>query len=176
VREYAFLAREEQGMKRTALVTAALLLLTGLAGQAGTDGLAASPPRALVKTAVNKKLGKTILVDGAGRTLYMFTTDIDGKDTVCTPSGPYGSICPRVWPALTSAGAPRAGGGVEASLLSIYRRSDGKRQVRYNGHPLYYFHGGSGFGTGDTKPGDAKGQGYVNEWFVLSPKGTPIRK
>jgi predicted lipoprotein with Yx(FWY)xxD motif len=161
-------------MKRTALTAASVLVLAILAVQAGADA-AASPSRALVKTAFNKKLGTTILVDGAGRTLYMFTTDIGGKDTACTPSGPYGSICPHVWPALTSAGVPRAGGSVKASLLSVYKRSDGKRQVTYNHHPLYYFHGGSGFGPGDTKPGDARGQGYVKEWFVLSPKGTPIR-
>jgi predicted lipoprotein with Yx(FWY)xxD motif len=112
----------------------------------------------------------------AGRTLYLFTWDLTGKDTVCTPSGPYGAEWPRIWPALTSAGSPRAGKGIKASLLGVSKRSDGKRQVTHNRHPVYYFHGDPSTPPGDKKPGDVHGQGYVKEWFVVSPKGNPIRK
>jgi predicted lipoprotein with Yx(FWY)xxD motif len=162
-------------MKRTALIAAAVLLLSVLVVQAGV-GSVASSSRALVKTAYNKKLGKKILVDHAGRTLYMFTVDTHGKDTVCTPQGPYGAECPSIWPALTSAGRPRAGKGVKASLLGVYKRRDGKHQVTYNRHPLYYFHGDPSTPPGDKKPGDARGQGFVSEWYVLSPNGDPIEK
>ena len=96
------------------------------------------------------------LVDSAGRTLYIFTEDTNGKDTACTPQGPWGAECPAIWPALTSAGAPRAGSGAKASLLGIYTRRDGKRQVTYNHHPLYYFHGDPNTPPGDKKPGDAR--------------------
>jgi predicted lipoprotein with Yx(FWY)xxD motif len=144
--------------------------------QVGARGVVASPAQALVKTAYNKTLGSTILVDSAGRTLYIFTEDTDGKDTACTPQGPWGAECPAIWPALTSTGAPRAGSGVKASLLGVYTRRDGKRQVTYNRHPLYYFHGDPNTPPGDKKAGDARGQGFVNEWYVLSPSGTPIRK
>ena len=163
-------------MKGAVLVTAAAVLVTVFVVQAGAGGVVASPSRALVKTAYNKKLGKTIVVDGAGRTLYMFTTDINGKDTVCTPQGPYGAECPAIWPPLTSAGPPLAGSGITASLLGVYKRGDGKQQVIYNHHPLYYFHGDPNTPPGDKKPGDARGEGFVNEWYVLSPSGTPIRK
>ena len=163
-------------MRRTALVTAAVLLFCGLVGQAGAGRAVSSSSPPVVKTAYSKKFGRKILVDGAGLTLYLFTTDLKGKDTVCTPSGPYGSVCPQVWPALTSAGSPRAGKGIKRSLLGVYKRRDGKHQVTYNRHPLYYFHGGSGFPPGDKKAGEARGQGYANEWFVVSPKGNPIRK
>lgn len=163
-------------MKRTALVAGAVLLFAAFVVQAGAGSVGASASGTLVKTAYNKKIGKKILVDSTGRTLYMFTSDLTGKDTICTPSGPYGTICPQVWPALTSAGSPRAGQGVKASLLGVYKRSDGKHQVTYNRHPLYYFHGGAGFPAGDKKPGDAHGQGYAKEWYVLAPSGSPIRK
>lgn len=162
-------------MKRTVLV-AAVLLITALAVHASAGGVVASPSRALVKSAFNKLLGKTIVVDGAGRTLYIFTVDASGKDTVCTPQGPYGAECPTIWPPLTSAGAPSAGTGIKASLLGVYKRRDGKRQVTYNGHPLYYFHGDPNTPPGDKKAGDVKGQGFVGQWYVLSPSGTPIRK
>jgi hypothetical protein len=43
-------------------------------------------------------------------------------------------------------------------------RSDGKPQVTYHGHPLYFF-------SGDQNPGDANGQGvntFGGLWYVLS--------
>jgi len=126
-------------VRRLWIGAAAMLLLNALGADAGVGGVAGLPSTAIVKTAFNKKLKKTILVDRAGRTLYMFTSDISGKDTICTPQGPYGAECPTIWPPLTSAGAPRAGSGVNASLLAVYTRRDGKRQVTYNRHPLYYF-------------------------------------
>jgi hypothetical protein len=36
------------------------------------------------------------------------------------------------------------------------------RQVTYNGHPLYTY-------SGDAAPGDAKGQGKLGKWFVVTP-------
>lgn len=106
----------------------------------------------------------------------MFTSDLSGKDTVCTPQGPYGAECPSIWPPLTSAGVPHAGSGIKASLLAVYNRRDGKRQVTYNHHPLYYFHGDPNTPPGDKKPGDVRGEGFLQEWYVLAPNGTPIRK
>lgn len=168
--------RGAQVKRRLLIHAAAVLVLGALAAGAGVQGVAATSSSAVVKTAFNKTLKKTILVDGAGRTLYMFTSDISGKDTICTPSGPYGAECPTIWPPLTSAAAPRAGSGVNAALLGVYLRRDGKRQVTYNHHPLYYFHGDPNTPPGDKKPGDARGEGFVNEWYVLAPSGTPIRK
>ena len=163
-------------MKRTALMTAAVLVASVFAVQAGADRLVASSSGVVVRTAFNKKLAKTIVVDGAGRTLYMFTVDANGKDTVCTPQGPYGAECPAIWPPLTSAAVPSAGSGIKASLLGVYKRRDGKEQVTYNHHPLYYFHGDPNTPPGDKKPGDTRGQGLFSQWYVLSPNGTPIRK
>ena len=157
------------------VAAATVVALSALAVDA-VGGATASQSTAIVKTAFNEKLKKTILVDGAGRTLYMFTLDIGGKDTICTPQGPYGAECPAIWPPLTSAGVPRAGSGVKASLLGVYKRRDGKRQVTYNRHPLYYFHGDSNTPPGDKKPGDVRGEGFVSEWYVLAPNGTPIGK
>ncbi len=152
-------------MKRRALVTAlAALLLSGLVVTTAVEGVAATSSGALVKTAYNTRLKTMIVVDSAGRTLYMFTTDVNGKDTVCTPQGPYGAECPQIWPPLTSAGSPRAGNGIKPSLLGVYKRRDGKRQVANNGHPLYYFHGDPSTPPGDKKPGDVRGQGFVSEW------------
>ena len=163
-------------MKRTPLVVLlAALLLSGLVVSAmALGGRTAAVSRAVVKVAFNTKLKKTVVVDGSGRTLYMFTEDTRGTAT-CTPQGVNGPACPMLWPPLTSQGAPLAGKDIKASLLGITKRTDGKRQVTYNRHPLYYYHGGLGAPGSDKKPGDVQGQNFFYSWYVLSPRGTPIR-
>jgi predicted lipoprotein with Yx(FWY)xxD motif len=60
--------------------------------------------------------------------------------------------CASYWPPLLTKGKPHAGPGVRASLLGTTKRKDGKLEVTYNHHPLYYF-------VGDRKPGQTTGQG-----------------
>jgi len=165
---------------RTILVVAgvaAVSVATTTAGRSAvtTARVAHTSLAAVVKVAYNPRLKKQILVDGSGRTLYMFTSDIGGKDTVCTPQGPYGAECPAIWPPLTSTAPPRAGKGINAKRLDVYLRRDGKRQVTYNHHPLYYFHGDPATPPGDKKPGDVNGEGFYQEWYVLAPSGRPLR-
>lgn len=106
----------------------------------------------------------TYLVDGRGRTLYLFQKDT-GKRSRCS------GTCALAWPPLTTREKPEAEDGAKASLLSTSRRSNGARQVVYNGHPLYRF-------APDTAPGQTKGQG-VNAfgalWYVVAPSGNAIR-
>ena len=144
----------------------AALFVAGVA-VSGSDG--GSSAGAVVKTAYNKELGKTILVAGNGMTLYMFTGDTGGT-SICTGD------CVPIWPALTSVGKPVAGPGVKAALLSTAKGVNGKPQAVYNRHPLYTFHGGGIAGAGDRQPGDVNGQNLFGAWFVLSPNGAPIKK
>jgi predicted lipoprotein with Yx(FWY)xxD motif len=151
------------------IVLSALVAL--VAGALLVGAAAPAPAVAVVKTAYNATLKTTIVVDGAGRTLYMFVPD--GRGTpVCAAAHPD---CPKVWPAFATRGKPRAGKGIDASLLSVTKGAGGARQVAYNRHPLYYFRGGHGTGAGDRLPGHVRGQGVHSLWFVLSAKGTPIR-
>jgi predicted lipoprotein with Yx(FWY)xxD motif len=162
--------------RKPSVALLAALLVSGLVvSAAALGGRTDTVSRAVVKVAYNKTLKKSIVVDGSGRTLYMFIFDIHGAATICTPQGPYGSTCPRLWPPLKSQGVTLAGKGINASLLGSTKRTDGIRQVTYNRHPLYYWHG-DGDNPGDRKPGDVKGQGFLGDWYVLSPKGVPIRK
>jgi predicted lipoprotein with Yx(FWY)xxD motif len=110
----------------------------------------------------SSKVGK-ILVDGSGRTLYLFAAD-SGTTSNCYDS------CAQVWPVLATSGKPVAGPGVNASLLSTTQRKDGSVEVVYNGHPLYYF-------SGDKQPGDITGQdlnSFGAPWYVLSPDGAKV--
>ncbi|MCX4680303.1 hypothetical protein OG413_34370 [Streptomyces sp. NBC_01433] len=105
----------------------------------------------------------TFLVDGAGRTLYLFEADTSTKST-CT------GTCAAAWPPLTVTAEPVAGKGAKADLLGTTTRGDGKKEVTYNGHPLYYF-------GGDTKAGETNGQGstaFGAAWYVLDASGKKI--
>ena len=53
-----------------------------------------------------------------------------------------------------------------AGDYTLVVRDDGKKQWAYKGKPLYYF-------TPDTNPGDTKGQGVGNVWFVVTPVAAP---
>ena len=106
-----------------------------------------------------------ILVDSKGITLYDFPPD-KGTTSVC-----YGA-CAALWPPLITKSKPLAGPGVRASLLGTTKRKDGKLEVTYNGHPLYYF-------VTDRKPGQTTGQGlnqFGGPWWVLSAAGKEIHR
>jgi predicted lipoprotein with Yx(FWY)xxD motif len=157
-------------MRRTAMATLGwALLLSMLVICTGAVEARSASSATLVKVAFNNKLKKPIVVDGKGWTLYMFTADSPTTSN-CTEQIIPG--CAKVWPPLRAQGAPVAGKGIIASKLGRLKRSDGRTQVTYNGHPLYYFRGAGA----DKKPGDVKGQGFSRLWYVLSPKGTPIRR
>ena len=138
-----------------AAVVASIAAAFALAGGAQTTGGA--------KVAVAKSRLGSILVDSKGITLYDFVKDKGGSSTC------YGA-CADYWPPLLTTGKPRAGAGVRAALLGTTRRKDGKLEVTYRGHPLYYF-------VSDQKPGQTTGQGideFGAPWWVLSPTGKEI--
>lgn len=103
----------------------------------------------------------TALVDGTGRTVYLFEAD-KGTTSTC-----YGQ-CAQIW-APVPAGGPTSG-GAQTALVGTTTRTDGSGQATYNGHPLYYF-------ANDKAPGDARGQGinrFGGGWYVVDPTGNKI--
>jgi predicted lipoprotein with Yx(FWY)xxD motif len=136
------------------LVAAAILAVSAAAG--GSSG-------------TSVKLGPTslgrVLVDAHGKTLYIWAHDHGPKST-CNGD------CAAYWPPLITRGMPRAMGGVNQSLLSTSRRSDGRMQVTYAGHPLYSF-------VQDARPGQTKGEGLTGfgaRWDPISASGKAARK
>jgi predicted lipoprotein with Yx(FWY)xxD motif len=145
------------GTRRPALVlvaTAAALVALGVAAETP----AATTPT--VKAARNAGLNRTIVVTGAGRTLYRRTGEHSGH-VLCSGS------CTSVWPPLTVASTAHLvrGPGVTGTL-SKFRRPDGRWQVTLRGVPLYRY-------APDTAAGQAKGQGLGGIWFVL-PASTAL--
>jgi predicted lipoprotein with Yx(FWY)xxD motif len=108
------------------------------------------------------KLGK-ILVDEDGHVMYLFEAD---KSTQSTCSG----ACAAAWPPVLTSGKPVAESGAQSGKLGTTSRSDGKTQVTYAGHPLYYF-------SLDKQPGQTNGQGtkaFGAEWYVVGPAGSKV--
>jgi predicted lipoprotein with Yx(FWY)xxD motif len=138
------------------MVIAIAVALTAALAVSSTGHAAGSA--AVVKTR-HGKLG-TVLVDGHGRTLYLFQRD---KTTRSRCSG----ACATDWPPLLTSGKASASGSVRKALLGTSRRGDGTTQVTYKGHPLYTY-------AGDAKAGDTNGQGvsaYGARWYAVLPSG-----
>ena len=135
----------------------------GGGGSAATAATAKTSTGASATVGVAKSSVGSILVNSNGRTLYLFKADV-GMQSACT------GACLTKWPPLLATGRSTAGAGLTASKLATITRSDGSRQITYNGHPLYLF-------VKDHKPGDVKGQGVIAfgaAWFALSPSGNQI--
>jgi len=159
---------------RISIPLAAAVLLGGTAaGTAGAETTVSAPGAVQPEQSrsgaaadtVKVKKGKygKILVDGKGRTLYLFKKDKKNK------SNCHGG-CASAWPPMTVDKKAQAGKGVKKSELSTTDRGNGKKQVTYNGHPLYRF-------AEDGKPGQTEGQGldqFGAKWYVVDTKGKAV--
>jgi predicted lipoprotein with Yx(FWY)xxD motif len=156
------------GLAALALIAAACTAGGSASSGAGAYGAgpapSATPPAAAVVDLRGSRLGQ-ILVDGQGRSLYLFEADRMGRSS-CN------AACASAWPPYLSNGAPKAGDGVAGGQLSTTVRADdgGGTQVTYHGHPLYYY-------VGDSEPGDTAGQGlnqFGARWYVVAASGDEI--
>jgi predicted lipoprotein with Yx(FWY)xxD motif len=100
-----------------------------------------------------------MLFDSKKQAIYIFENDSNGK-TVC-----YGE-CAEAWPPVLTKGNPRAGDGVNGSLLGTVKRRDGKLQVTYAGKPLYFY---SHEGPGEVRCHNVDLNGGF--WWVIGPNG-----
>jgi predicted lipoprotein with Yx(FWY)xxD motif len=131
-------------------------------GSSGTAPASGGASSVATVSATSTSLGM-ILVDGSGRTLYLFEKD-QPNQSACA------GACAAAWPVDPTSGAPKAGSGATASMLGTIKRSDGSTQVTYNKHPLYYY-------SGDSQTGQHNGQGvdaFGAKWFAVTPAGGAV--
>jgi predicted lipoprotein with Yx(FWY)xxD motif len=110
--------------------------------------------------AIDSEFGR-VIANGRGEAFYSFGRERNGKSEC------YGA-CARAWPPVLAQGAPRAGTGIDASLLGTTRRHNGKLQVTYAGQPLYYYVGDS---PGSILCHDV--DEFGGTWLVVQPNGDP---
>ena len=106
---------------------------------AGAGGQAATPSGGTVVLKTGKVGGVTVLTNAKGLTVYTFAADSPGK------SNCYSS-CAAYWPPVT--GSPSAPG--IPGTFGTTTRTDGTKQVTWNGHPIYTY-------VADGGPGQAQG-------------------
>jgi predicted lipoprotein with Yx(FWY)xxD motif len=148
----------------TAVVTLVAVVAAGCGGGNGKATAASALPKSANGQAATlgvegTGLGK-VLVNSEGRTLYLFKAD-QGTKSACADA------CAQAWPPLRATGRPEVGTGLQSSAVTTVKRSDGKPQVVYHGHPLYTY-------TGDQKAGDTTGQritAFGGAWFALTSSG-----
>jgi predicted lipoprotein with Yx(FWY)xxD motif len=155
-------------MRRARIAAAAtavgtMAMLAGAAEAGAMTSTEASAAKAKKTTEVElrkSKFGK-VLFAGNGRVVYLFTADTPGTSN-CS------GACANAWPPFIARGKLVAGEGVNKKLLGRTTRPDGRQQVTYNGHPLYfYIH-------------DPKGQilchnvfEFGGDWLVVRKSGNP---
>ncbi|HET6193172.1 MAG TPA: hypothetical protein VFE59_39930 [Trebonia sp.] len=113
---------------------------------ASSSSAAADGPGSTVITTVSSSAG-TFLANGSGHAVYLWTKDSNGM-SACS------GACAGAWPPVTTTGTVTATGGAKSSDLGTITRSDGTKQVTYDGHTLYFFSGdsGSGMASGQGNP------------------------
>jgi len=152
---------------KLAVPVAAGLLAAACGSAAGSTapGTPASGPATTAATVIEAHAGSagSFLTSGSGRAVYLWAADSMNKST-CS------GACAGAWPPVTATGKVTAADGAKAADLGTIPRSDGSKQVTYDGHPLYYF-------AGDSGPGQADGQGsdsFGAKWWLVAPAGTKI--
>jgi predicted lipoprotein with Yx(FWY)xxD motif len=129
---------------------------------ASPAGSGASSSGGTVITTAKSSEG-TVLASSSGRAVYLWAKDT-GDMSNCN------GACAGAWPPVTTTGTATASGGAKASDIGTITRSDGTKQVTYDGHPLYYF-------SGDSGPGTASGQGsdaFGAKWWLVAPTGSDV--
>ena len=119
-------------------VTALTSLFLGLAG-----AYAAEPARTATID------GRTVYTDAQGMTLYTFDRDSAGKSS-CDGD------CATRWPPFTA-----EAGAADEGDWTVITRSDGTTMWAYKDKPLYTY-------AGDTKAGDATGDGVGGVWHLAT--------
>jgi len=121
-------------------VLSGLGLVLLIVAVAGAGAPATTPSGGTVAIKTGKVGGVTVLTNAKGLTVYTFAADSPGK------SNCYGD-CAAYWPPVT--GSPSPAPGIPGHFGTT-TRTDGTKQVTWNGHPIYTY-------VADGGPGQAQG-------------------
>jgi predicted lipoprotein with Yx(FWY)xxD motif len=97
------------------------------------------------------KLGY-VLAEASGQVVYTYADDTKNGTPTCTGS------CADIWPPVT--GVPKTAlGETIPGTFGLVTRSDGTKQMTYNGYPLYTYKGAAPLSTA--------GEGIGGVWHVV---------
>lgn len=160
--------RTHERMTALAGLAGAGLLLLSACGGGGTtyggssSGAKSSTPKGVIS--VGATTAGKVLVDPHKMTVYVFARDTRGH-SACS------GTCVTYWPPVSGADASAAPASSVTAKLGSLKRSDGSTQLTVNGFPVYTY-------VGDSKPGQATGQGKNlsgGVWWVVAPDGSAMK-
>ena len=128
----------------------------GSASQAGSGG---SGGKAAVQVGTVTGYG-SVLVTPSNEPVYILSTDPSG-------SSKCDGKCAKTWMPVGASGSPGAGKGIDSSLLSSFKRSDGTTQVLYDKHALYTHSGSAASVAGTASDGGV--------WYLINAKGAAVK-
>jgi predicted lipoprotein with Yx(FWY)xxD motif len=137
-----------------------VVLAGGLAVASLAATVLAASTTLSIGSATNATLGKQVVMNAQGRTLYSLSPETN-RHVLCKSKA-----CFKLWPPVTVASSTtklKAGAGVQGRL-GILRRSGGLLQVTLRGMPVYRF-------ANDHAKGQANGEGiksFGGTWHAVS--------
>jgi|GEM_PF-882247 len=124
------------------------------AAQNATGNATQQAAPSIVKISNNIVYG-VMMTNANGMTLYVSNKD-SFNASACD------SYCAQTWPPLISETVPSVQGAPGSFGLILRAGTGGKKQVTYNGMPLYAY-------SYDESPGDANGNRAFNQWYIATP-------
>jgi predicted lipoprotein with Yx(FWY)xxD motif len=121
----------------------------------------ATPAKGATVKVISSQFGR-VIADRRGEAFYLFDKETSRRSRC------YGE-CAVAWPPVLTKGKPRAGKGADPKLLGTTKRRNGKLQVTYNGHPLYFYK--------DDEPGRILCHNvdeFGGLWLVVNPRGEAV--
>lgn len=145
---------QQSARHRNHRLSVAILAAVAIVALAGLFGSLASAQTAKRVVKEGHAAGRTVLTNNQGLTLYSLSVEKHGR-FICTGS------CLSTWIPLVVRPGVKPVGPV---ALGTVKRPDGRRQVTFEGRPLYRF-------DGDSRKGQAKGEGFkdVGTWHAATP-------
>jgi predicted lipoprotein with Yx(FWY)xxD motif len=132
----------------------------GVGPNSVASGAVAPTLQPTLRAVMNTTIGQPILVNSAGRTVYLFVPDAAGT------TSHVNGVLRANWPYVTWGGPVTVGAGLSAASATANIQPDNTRLIAYHGHLLYTF-------VADHVPGDVTGQGLA-QFFVLDASGNKI--
>ena len=137
------------------------LAIAGCGSSSKDESGSVTAPAGSATVSTMTVVGYGKVLAASGHPLLLLSSDPPGGSR-CTGK------CTSTWTPLSATGRPTAGPGVDGSLLSTFKRPDGRTQVLYDKHALYT-HKGRGLvsGVGTRSEGGT--------WYLVAPSGKPIK-
>lgn len=107
------------------------------------------------------------LTDTLGSTLYYFSNDYNGQNN-CSGG------CASLWPTYYAGEITQEslGTGLDIADFATVTTTSGAKQTTYKSWPLYYYAPAVSGSNVRESPGEVKGEGFNNVWYVAKPDYT----